>query len=316
MESNTFDSEIEKIAKENKNLKPRDEQKPARKQNKFAELQHAKAVCNASRQKIRTDANHLYLYLDLQARFQKMYVNNVLILAEEKPSATYLQTYDEWNEKGVYIKRGEKAIILREVADPAENGGENGIKSFVPVPEFDISQTSAMQTSPNIVTYDHKLIAFSLLKNLPCDVELVKSDDQAATVTDKQNARYNAEKNTMYIRKGQTPEELFPALARERALLEYSGGERTEQSVFISRCAAYMLCVRYRMPAESEKVVTEMPEYFKKLGNKEVTEELGKIRRLANEMSAKVRDFAERNAEIREQKEQSVQKSADERSER
>ena len=81
---------------------------------KRAERQQAFSTIEQMAQLMITDPSRIQTYLDLQSRFPRYSVGNILLIAAHKPDATKIADYQSWKDGGVHIKRGESGIIILE----------------------------------------------------------------------------------------------------------------------------------------------------------------------------------------------------------
>ncbi|WP_155368232.1 toprim domain-containing protein [Catellatospora vulcania] len=82
--------------------------------------------------------------LDVAARHPGRGVDDLLLIARQRPDATDLGTYDQWRARGAHVRRGERAVALLQ---PLDEGG------FDVVRVFDVTQTDAMP-APHRPAYD------------------------------------------------------------------------------------------------------------------------------------------------------------------
>src|SRR5580765_1087692 len=66
-------------------------------------------------------------YLKAIGRFHRYSLHNVLLIASQKPDASYVAGFRTWNELGRFVKKGEKGILIlapiaRRKAENSENG--------------------------------------------------------------------------------------------------------------------------------------------------------------------------------------------------
>jgi antirestriction protein ArdC len=87
-------------------------------------------------------------YLKAIGRFHRYSLCNVLLIASQKPNASYVAGFRTWNELGRFVKKGEKGImilapIVRHKTDDQEEREEPSrtIAGFRAAYVFDITQT-------------------------------------------------------------------------------------------------------------------------------------------------------------------------------
>ena len=188
-------------------------------------------------EKTLADPSALSDYLNMQARLGKTSVANTLLVVAQKPDATFIANYDDWQKRGRSVKRGEKGTMVLEANGEYERpDGTMGV-NFDVKRVFDISQTygkpARERTNPPI-----KTALKAITTNVPVPVKLSESVSQSV------GAMYSEKDNTVYVARGVEGNELFFALSRELARA-HSG-----QETFICDCAANIACLRYGVPAK------------------------------------------------------------------
>lgn len=123
-------------------------------------------------------------YLDFKAKFHNYSFGNSILIALQRPGATFVKGYRQWQEMGYHVKKGEKGIgilaplMLTMVVDgddirPARRGepleGKEVIKKlygFKDVYVFDIDQTDCKEYPKFFYQLgnDNKVIYYQLLK--------------------------------------------------------------------------------------------------------------------------------------------------------
>ena len=66
-------------------------------------------------------------YLKAIGRFHRYSLHNVMLIASQKPNASYVAGFRTWNELGRFVKKGEKGILILApiVRRKPENEEEN-----------------------------------------------------------------------------------------------------------------------------------------------------------------------------------------------
>ena len=96
-----------------------------------------------------TDTDKFKSYLDVQSRFDRYSVSNAILVTHQMPEATKLGDSKYWQEQGVYINKGEKAItILEPGKEFTREDGTTGV-SYNAKKVFDITQTNSEDTRRN-----------------------------------------------------------------------------------------------------------------------------------------------------------------------
>src|SRR6201998_3766793 len=91
-------------------------------------------------------------YLKAIGRVHRYSLHNVLLIASQKPNASYVAGFRTWNELGRFVKKGEKGImvlapIVRRKTDNEEEHEETprNIAGFRAAYVFDVSQTDGKE---------------------------------------------------------------------------------------------------------------------------------------------------------------------------
>jgi antirestriction protein ArdC len=92
-------------------------------------------------------------YLEALARFHRYSWHNVILIATQKPAATYVAGFKAWHKLGRFVKKGEKGIMIlapvvrrkAEDAEPAETDESSTAVGFYAAYVFDISQTDGRE---------------------------------------------------------------------------------------------------------------------------------------------------------------------------
>jgi hypothetical protein len=97
-------------------------------------------------------------YLKAIGRFHRYSLHNVLLIASQKPNASYVAGFRTWNELGRFVKKGEKGILIlapvvRRKPENEKNTAEDSpsISGFRAAYVFDLSQTDGKEL-PHIAT--------------------------------------------------------------------------------------------------------------------------------------------------------------------
>ena len=231
-------------------------------------------------EKTLTDPSALSDYLNMQARLGKTSVANTLLVVAQKPDATFIANYDDWQKRGRSVKRGEKAALVLEANGEYERpDGTMGV-NFDVKRVFDISQTYGKpireRTAPPI-----KTALKAITTNVPVPVKLSEGISQSV------GAMYSEKDKTIYVAKGVEGNNLFFALSRELARA-HSGA-----NTFVCDCAANVACLRYGVPA---KYCDRIPDEIAALESREKRSALNIVRDAACDIAERVDRnlFAER----------------------
>lgn len=96
-------------------------------------------------------------YLAAMARFHRYSWHNIMLIASQKPTASYVAGFHAWHKLGRFVKKGEKGILILApiIRKKAQNNGEiepdesSTAVGFRAAYVFDISQTDG-QPLPEI----------------------------------------------------------------------------------------------------------------------------------------------------------------------
>src|SRR5258706_4136621 len=91
-------------------------------------------------------------YLKAIGRFHRYSLHNVLLIASQKPNASYVAGFRTWNQLGRFVKKGEKGIlilapIVRRKLENEEESDEasTSVAGFRAAYVFDVSQTDGRE---------------------------------------------------------------------------------------------------------------------------------------------------------------------------
>src|SRR5260221_10962575 len=157
-------------------------------------------------------------YLKAIGRFHRYSLHNVLLIASQKPEASYVAGFRTWNQLGRFVKKGEKGIlilapIVRRKAEKDEQREEStSIAGFRAAYVFDVSQTDGkelpqigiVQGDPR--EYHERLRTFAHVQG----ISVQYSSDIAP-------ARGTSRAGSITLLPGHLPAEEFSTLAHELA---------------------------------------------------------------------------------------------------
>jgi antirestriction protein ArdC len=97
-------------------------------------------------------------YLKAIGRFHRYSLHNVMLIASQKPNASYVAGFRTWNELGRFVKKGEKGILIlapivrrKPESKDDEQDSPTSIAGFRAAYVFDLSQTDGKEL-PHIGT--------------------------------------------------------------------------------------------------------------------------------------------------------------------
>ena len=219
-----------------------------------------------------SDKDVLSNYLTVQAKLGKTSVANSLLIAAQKPDATNLRSFEDWQQRGRSVISGEKGIEIL-VADGEYERADGTIgTSFEAKKVFDVSQTKGRK----VFQRNHppiKAALKALMTNAPVPI---KPDDSIAKNI---GALYAEGKKVIQVAPGLENNELFFVVARELARAD--GCDNT----FLCDCAANIACIRYGIePKECDGISDE----FRSLEPREKRDALSIIRDTACSIAERV----------------------------
>ena len=191
----------------------------------------------------------LTAYLKAIGRFHRYSLHNVLLIASQKPNASYVAGFRAWNELGRFVKKGEKGIMIlapivrRKMENSDDDEKESSrIAGFRAAYVFDVSQTDG-QDLPQIgivqgdpLGHGDRLRKFAAQQNI-----LIEYSDNIAP------ARGSSYGGHIALLPGQSPAEEFSTLVHELAHELLHRGDRREQTSRKVReteaeAAAFIVC--------------------------------------------------------------------------
>ena len=191
----------------------------------------------------------LTAYLKTMALFSKYSLNNLFLIARQRPDARRVAGYQTWLKLGRFVRKGEKGIaiiapLVRRKSDEQTQAteSERSIAGFKVAHVFSEEQTEG-EPLPQIgtVTGDPGYY-LSRLEQFVRDngIELRYSDEIAP-------ARGMAEKGKITLLPEQTPAETFSTLVHEVAHSEMHFGDRRTETTKRTReteaeSVAYVVC--------------------------------------------------------------------------
>jgi antirestriction protein ArdC len=158
-------------------------------------------------------------YLKAIGRFHGYSLHNVLLIASQKPDASYVAGFRTWNQLGRFVKKGEKGILILAPIVRRKPENEEGreeasmsVAGFRAAYVFDVSQTDGkelpqigiVQGDPR--EYRERLRSFASAQGIA-----VEYSEQIAP------ARGVSSGGTIRLLPGQSPAEEFSTLAHEIA---------------------------------------------------------------------------------------------------
>lgn len=231
-------------------------------------------------------------FLDVQSRFDRYSVSNSLLITAQRPDMTEAADAKAWNDKGVYVKKGETGTLILVPGEEYTKADGSTAVSFNVKRVFDISQTTAMPVNRPSVQYDDRLLFRALFNDAPCNIKSVEPRDMPVSNV---FARYRAEDDTLYVCKGLDTPTLFRAAVNELAhAYMKSTPETYQENGFTAHCVTYVMCQRFHIPNRDFNF-DRMPESFKELDAKAIRAELSQVRDVSNSICSGMSPVLEGN---------------------
>jgi antirestriction protein ArdC len=236
----------------------------------------------------------LTAYLKAIGRFHRYSLHNVLLIALQKPNASYVAGFRTWNQLGRFVKKGEKGIVIlapivRRKADEEETSEDasRAIAGFRAAYVFDISQTDGKEL-PHIGfvegdprEYSDKMRRFATEEGISIEY----SEDIAP-------ARGTSYGGRVAILPGQSPAEEFSTLAHELAHELLHRGDRrasTNKQIRETEAEATAFVVCQAVGLQTGSAAADYIQLWH--GDVQVlTESLGYIRQAASQMLGALSD--------------------------
>ena len=216
----------------------------------------------------------LAAYIKTQARLGMTSVANTLLIAAQKPEASYVMSYDDWTQKGRSVKRGENGFFILEANGEYTREDGSLATSYDAKCVFDISQTHGKPIQQRATL---SMPLRSKLKALMTDAPVpIKPSEN---VTESVGALYSQEDNTIYVARTSDWNKLFFVVARELAREEQ--GDNT----FICDCIANIVCERFGVPSVP---CDQIPDELSALDVREKRSVLGIVREAAWDINERV----------------------------
>jgi antirestriction protein ArdC len=244
--------------------------------------EHLVAALNAGHSEALTS------YLKAIGRFHRYSLHNVMLIASQKPNASYVAGFRTWNQLGRFVKKGEKGIVILApiVRRKAENDEDHqeasaSVAGFRAAYVFDVSQTDG-QELPHIGMvqgepgeYQERLHTFVVEQGIS-----VEYSSEIAP------ARGTSSGGHIRLLPGQSPAEEFSTLAHELAHELLHRGDRrgtTSRRIRETEAEATAFVVCHAIGLETGSAASDYIQLWN--GDaKLLTESLGHVRQAASQM--------------------------------
>lgn len=222
----------------------------------------------------------LTTYLDVQSRLPALSANNALLIAAQKPDATQLRSFEDWDQQGISVKKGEKSVsLLGKGEGYTKEDGSTGIHTRIKK-VFDAAQTSAELPAPPDIQHDDRLLLKALIHKSPVPIQPQEN-------LNGHNAVYDPAQQTIFVQKGMLPHDIFRAVSRELSVAALDKmGQNREGTVFPAQCASYLLCKRYGV----EPGPVGLSDSLRTKSAQDIRTELAKVRDTAGQIDRRMKE--------------------------
>jgi antirestriction protein ArdC len=233
-------------------------------------------------------------YLKAIGRFHRYSLYNVLLIASQKPNASYVAGFRTWNSLGRFVKKGEKGILIlapivrrKPAKEEDQDEALASVAGFRAAYVFDVSQTDG-QELPQI----------GMVQGDPHDYrERLRNfaDAQGISVeysSEIAPARGTSSGGHIKLLPGQSPAEEFSTLAHELAHELLHRGERrgnTSRRIRETEAEATAFVVCHAIGLETGTAACDYIQLWN--GDAQLlTESLGYVRHAVSQMLTAVTD--------------------------
>lgn len=232
-------------------------------------------------------------YLKAIGRFHRYSLHNVLLIAAQKPNASYVAGFRTWNQLGRFVMKGEKGILILApiVRRKAENDGERedsaSIAGFRAAYVFDVSQTDGKDLPQIAIVqgdprqHGERLRTFAHAQGI--------SIEYASEIAP---ARGTSSGGRITLLPGQSPAEEFSTLAHELAHELLHRGDRrgsTSRRIRETEAEATAFVVCHAIGLETGSAACDYIQLWN--GDAQLlTDSLGHVRQAASQMLTALTD--------------------------
>lgn len=219
----------------------------------------ANAKSDEMTEKVGKSMKDLIAYLDVQTKFEMYSASNALLILNQKPEATYLRESSKWKEDGYEVKDSKDRVIIIKREEVEKEDGSIGVY-YNARNIYDVSNTNApalqVKSPPDKAT-----IIKTLLNGSNVKVEVVDR------LENNMLAKYDFERQTMQICRGQSADSKIQDLVMELAKVEFKVNEvgilesEKDNRNFKSTCVSYMFCKKFNIDFPKDKFA-ELPNYL------------------------------------------------------
>ena len=253
---------------------------------KQMEREQTYTMMNDMTEKVASEADAFKQFLDIQSRFDRFSVGNVMLIAAQMPDAKRLGDYEYWAEQGEYVKKGSEAISILEPGNEYTREDGTTAVSMNVKKVFDVSQTKGKQTPAPTVNRDPQALVAVMIDTSPVNVEMANELPHP-----NMGAFYDNNKQTLFVKKNIGDSvALCQCVAQElgHAQLSINSDTYSRRDMgYQAMCIGYMLCKKYGVDTKNF-AIERIPDEWKQKEPKEIRAELSKTRTAMNEIHSRV----------------------------
>lgn len=218
-------------------------------------------------------------YFNVQSNFDKLSVNNAILITNQLPTARRLKDYKSWKEENAtFLNKYPNKIIILEPGDAYINKNGKKVVPFNPKEVIDISETNL---KPRVKNYDKKIILQALLTK--DEKVLVKPID---SLDNNKLCEWKEKEKTIYIVKNNDFDSAINSLAKELAKMKYYVNNKVMSDNY-AECIAYMICKKYGIEANISSI-GEVAKSFDGKKPKEIKNELSSLKDVVDDMNNRI----------------------------
>ena len=233
-------------------------------------------------------------YLKAIGRFHRYSLHNVLLIASQKPNASYVAGFRTWNQLGRFVKKGEKGILIlapivrrKPEDDEQRDEASTSVAGFRAAYVFDVSQTDGQELPQvGIVLGDPRQYGERLRSFAHAQGISVQYSSEIAP------ARGTSSGGCITLLPGQSPAEEFSTLAHELAHELLHRGDRrgsTSRRIRETEAEATAFVVCHAIGLDTGSAACDYIQLWN--GDAQLlTESLGHVRQAASQMLTALTD--------------------------
>lgn len=180
--------------------------------------------------------DNLERLLTVLGRFEYYSVNNILLITAQRPTASVLKSYDDWQKVGYSIGKGQKSLSIIKRDDSKGTYFTSRL--------FDITQTDADPTAFVAFKLSSQLLIKALLSTVEKGTIIVNTEK-----CNGECAFFSPVDNTVYVQRDLPSTVLINSLVRELILYDIASHKKYDRKTFIGEATAvsYSLCSKYNI---------------------------------------------------------------------